>query len=511
MADRLNTHLASTDQSSGHESLSATECPVCSHAPFDKDTATPSRALQTTVKVFLKTEAKKRGIDLKTGEKVAATPKPATREEVNTPAAEVATATPVNTESAVPITEADAGGGGETSVVEEPSADNGETAPLGEVVRTVDHSRPIINDTDSFQTSTDEPHANGQEEEQDGEDESDDDDDVVITTERPEQEEGYQHNGDDRNHMQHDGQETEEQNMQMSQQQSFGGGFDQNNMNGFNNNGNFGNMNMNMMNQMMGMPGFGGMGMPNMMGKSFSSRRIRQNRLIAGAGMPPMGMDPSMMFNGNFGGMGDMSAMMGMGMGMGMGGMNGGMAAGMSDFNGMGGPGFFPNQGNYPQSNAYGNGTRHQNSFNDRGFGRGYGRGFGRGSRGNQFGRGRGGWGYQQQNQYGHNQQFGQNQAGRPQSSSGANAVEAVPQRRASPSYGAGQAPDRISTGPGETSQGTETHGDPDAMDTNDVGTNGADDNANDTKQNGDVDLASQDHQQGKHCRYVLIYSPGLP
>lgn len=159
-----------------------------------------------------------------------------------------------------------------------------------------------------------------------------------------------------------------------------------------------------------------------------------------------MGMDPSMMFNGNFGGnMGDMGMM---GMGMGMGGMGNGMiGGGMGNFGGMGGPGFFPDQGNYMQSN-YGNAQR-QNFSNDRGYGRGFGRGFGRGARGNwnpRGGRG-GGWanqqGYQQQNGF-HQQQNGfhqpHGQQDQPQGfqqgpqRTGANS-EGIPLRRASPVY----------------------------------------------------------------------------
>lgn len=316
----------------------------------------------------------------------------------------------------------------------------------------------------------------------DEEEEEDDDDDVVITTERPPTQDKQPEGEEEEQYGAQNGNQSgaSDENMQMDQQQQ-GFGFDQN-MNSFGN-GNFGNMNMNMngFNPMMGMPGFG-MGMPNMMGKSLSHSHD-PSRLRRSSGM----MDPSMMFNGNFGGMGDMSAMMGMGMN----GMGGNMA-GMGDFNGMGGPGFFPNQGNYMQSN-YGNAHR-QNFFNDRGYGRGYGRGFGRG-RGNQYGRGRGGWGYQQQHQYGHNQQFGQNHGGPQQS--GVNNMEVANQPRASPSYEAVQGRDGAPTTSGDHLPMAEASSGPDAMDTNATeGTNVADESM--AKVNEDGNVAPSQETQGK-------------
>lgn len=281
----------------------------------------------------------------------------------------------------------------------------------------------------------------------DQDEEEDDDDDVVITTEMPEQDE-QQHTPQGEQDEQEYGAQNNDQDKpsdqdmqvdQLQQQQNFG--FNQN----LGNFGNGGDMNMNMNMGMNGfngmMPGFG-MGMPNMMGELPFSSRPPSTRLRRSAGMPGMGMDPSMMFNGNFGGnMGDLSMM-----GMGMGGMgNGMMGGGMGNFGGMGGPGFFPDQGNYMQSN-YGNAQR-QNFSNDRGYGRGYNRGFGRGARGNWNPRGRGGgWGHQQghqqngfhQQQNGFHQQHGQQDQNHgfqqgPQRT-GANS-ESVPPRRASPVY----------------------------------------------------------------------------
>lgn len=198
-----------------------------------------------------------------------------------------------------------------------------------------------------------------------------------------------------------------------------------------------------------------------------------------------MGMDPSMMFNGNFGGnMSDMSMM-----GMGMGGMgNGMMGGGMGNFGGMGGPGFFPDQGNYMQSN-YGNAQR-QNFSNDRGYGRGFGRGFGRGARGNWNPRGRGGgWGHQQGHQQhngvhhpqnGFNQQqghFDQSQGFQqgPQRT-GANS-ESVPPRRSSPVYDGRKATPANPAGVENHDASEDKHGPSDtnmADDTNNTGESSA-------------------------------------
>lgn len=421
--------------------------------------------MQTTTKVFIKNELKKRANESKANAAKAATETPTLQaaDSTSTPnPAPIAAATPADTESASKVAD---GNDGAQDLAAVP-ATNLEAAPTTEVRfdSQICSSHAFSDITSQISdVSMNGVAADGEAAEADQEDEEDDDDDVVITTERPPTEEKQQQGegeGEGQSNTQNEEEgDASDQNMQMDQQQqNFG--FDQN-ASGFGN-GNFGNMNMNMngFNPMMGMPGFG-MGMPNMMGKSHSANRTNTS-LRHTPGM----MDPSMMFNGNFGGMGDMSAMMGMGMN----GMGGGMN-GMGDFNGMGGPGFFPNQGNYMQSN-YGNAHR-QNFFNDRGYGRGYGRGFGRG-RGNQYGRGRGGWGYQQPNQFGHNQQFGQNQQDGPQQS-GANTMDVPNQRRASPSYEAGQGPDGAAAS-GDHLPKTETSADPDAMDTNNAeNTNGAD------------------------------------
>ena len=224
--------------------------------------------------------------------------------------------------------------------------------------------------------------------------------------------------------------------MNEQQQQDFG--FNQNQQ-GFGMD--FNNMN-NAFNPMMGMPNgmMGNFGMmPNMMGKSQPHVQSFQHRsrLRVRQGM----MDPSAMFNSGFGGFGGMNDMNMMNMGMGMGGMNG--MNGMNGFGGMqgmgGGPGFFQGNGyNNQQQQSFGN---HMNpNFNhNRGYGgRGFNRGFGRGGRGFYGGRGRGGW--QNQNQFGHqqnfmnqNQPFQQQNFNQQQDSIDTSAQQGA--RRGSPSY----------------------------------------------------------------------------
>ncbi|PPJ54010.1 hypothetical protein CBER1_03006 [Cercospora berteroae] len=369
------------------ENLDPSECPVCGHTPFKMETAKKANNHRTTIKIFLKTQAGKQGMDI-TGD----TLKPIAAKEATPAPAVEATPTPaVDTETTVaPAEVQEAGADGEPAPGD---------APQGEVEANGDLEHTEVNATDG-----------GQDEEDD--DESDDDD-VVITTERPDNEEQQQHQGQNQEQEQYEeeanGEQMVSQNMPMNQQQGFGG-FDQN-MAGFGN-ANFANMGMNGFNPMMNMMG---MGMPNMMG-------------MPGMGM---GMDPSIMFNGGFGGMGDMSAMMGMN-GMGMGDMSG-----MGNFGGMNGPGFFPNQGNYMQSQNFGNGPR-QNFSYDRGYRGGRG-GFGRGARGN-FARGRGGYGFQQQQYGGQHSDFPPNAPTGPSGArqqSGANTTELANRRRGSPTYDA--------------------------------------------------------------------------
>lgn len=274
----------------------------------------------------------------------------------------------------------------------------------------------------------------------DEEEEDDDDDNIIITTERAGTEA-----------MQQDAQTAERSvvNDDVQMQEQGQSGMEVQQASGFSQNQQqqpgFGNMNFNTMNgfnPMMAMQN-GGMGMPNfgmnmpMMGE-YHVQRMRTmeaiQKLTTGLGMPGMNMDPSMMFNGGFGGMGGMNDMSMMGMGMGgFGGMpNMGMGDPTAGF--FGGP-----QGGY--NSNFGN-QMNQPFHNNRGFGRPYGRGNGRG-RGPGF-RGRGNFGFQNQNQNymsgpqgydGPPQQYMQQQQQAVGSQAGVIEQDAQPARRGSPSY----------------------------------------------------------------------------
>jgi hypothetical protein len=299
--------------------MTATECPVCTHSPFSADTATTAKALRTTVNVFLKTEAKKRGMDIK-----GDTLKPIAAPEPPPPVVE----TPLVDAAPTPGPVGDAEPSVAPAEVEEPAV-NGEASPANalQVRRQLacrQDTRANMEQTgvEEITINGDAAHAVAKITDAEDDDDESDEDDVVITTEYPEVDEQHQQqqeqgHGQEQYHEQANNGGNHDQMMAMNQQQNFGG-FDQN-MATFNNGNNFGNMGMNGFNPMMGMMG---MGMPNMMGKtsfpsssssySRSSHR-QQRRLRKAVGMPGMGMDPSMMFNGGFGGMGDMSAMMNMG------------------------------------------------------------------------------------------------------------------------------------------------------------------------------------------------------
>lgn len=265
--------------------------------------------------------------------------------------------------------------------------------------------------------------------------EEDDDDNVIITTERPEQEieeqERYPSNkshdkaGDDQEVQQTYRNGNGNDNFGFDQNQQGFGGMDFSNINNFN---------PMMMQNGMGMPNFA-MGMQNMMGEY---RRVlnnfKRNTLRRVQGMPGMNMDPSMMFNGGFGGMGGMNDMSMMGMGMGMGNMSG--FGGMPGMGMSGGPGFFPGNGGYNQQ-SFGN-NMHQNFHHNRGYG---GRPYGRGFRGRGWGgynRGRGNWqnhGHFQGTQNYMNQQNYQQQQGFQGDDDSTSIGQQQPNRRGSPTY----------------------------------------------------------------------------
>ena len=275
------------------------------------------------------------------------------------------------------------------------------------------------------------------------EDEDDDDDNVVITTERPEQEveQQQQQHADEELHDQTDQHQAIQQsfdnrdgngngNFGFDQNQQGFGGMDFSNMNNFNP--------MMMMQNGMGLPNFD-MGMQNMMGEYLKVfKDFKEHTLRRAKGMPGMNMDPSMMFNGGFGGMGGMNDMSMMNIGMGMGDMSGfGGMPGMGNMGG--GPGFFPGNGGYNQQSFGNNMHQNQNFHHNRGYG---GRPYGRGFRGRGWGgynRGRGNWqnngGHFQGNQNYMNQQGNQHQQNSPSGDDTSFSGQQQPHRRGSPSY----------------------------------------------------------------------------
>ena len=243
---------------------------------------------------------------------------------------------------------------------------------------------------------------------------------------------------------QHAGEESRDQvDQNQEMQQAYSNGHENGNGNfGFDQNQQgFGGMDFNTMNNFnpmmmqngMGMPNFA-MGMQNMMGKYLQRFKQLRNRLRRAQGMPGMNMDPSMMFNGGFGGMGGMNDMSMMNMGMGMGNMGG--FGGMPGMGMGGGPGLFPGNGGYNQQSIGNN--MHQNFHHNRGYG---GRPYGRGFRGRGWGgynRGRGNW--QNHGQFQGNQNYmNQPNYQQQQSFQGGDDTSSVGQqqggRRGSPSY----------------------------------------------------------------------------
>ncbi|SMR49027.1 unnamed protein product [Zymoseptoria tritici ST99CH_1E4] len=472
-----------------HTSMTATECPICDHSPFSADSCITAKSLQLTVKAFLKTELKKaKELESQAASQVQEPEKNENTAVVPTPTIEESTA---------------AGAGGEKSVVPELAvqksvAHDGERATPSLEATAAEQAVTINgkgiangggNDEGADEVNGDGTQRVGDEQDEDDDEDEYEDDGVTINVDMPSPEEMQKRQSEQAAQAgisNQQGFNASDANTQMDQQQQ---GMD------FNNNqfGNFGPSmmgmggmtgmpGMNAMNGMNGMNGFNpmmnmgawGMGMPNM------------NMM----GMAGMGMDPSMMFGGNFGG--DMG---GMGGPMGMNGMGG------NGMNGMGG--FSHDQGGYSQS-SYGPAHR-QNFSNDRGYGRPYGR-FNRGGRGNQF-RGRGGWGNQPQHQYnngGFNNQFGgynnqqpqniptgpgQNPGGFQRERTGSNAVDpAAAAGRASPTYDPVNRPSAANGEDAETSANEKSA----AADTNShENTNSAGEDAEQGQESGDGELTS--------------------
>ena len=58
---RYTTAAYISNNCTGHSTLPSS-CPVCEHSPLSASDCNPNKALRTTIRVFLKTEEKKRGI-----------------------------------------------------------------------------------------------------------------------------------------------------------------------------------------------------------------------------------------------------------------------------------------------------------------------------------------------------------------------------------------------------------------------------------------------------------------
>ncbi|THV47891.1 hypothetical protein BGAL_0282g00100 [Botrytis galanthina] len=364
-------------------------CPVCEHTPVASEDCKPHKSLRTTIKVFLRTEEKKR-VDA------------AAKQSKETPPATPADALPTPTES-----NSLAGPVDSTPNVQE------DTASSNEVQTDTESAKPADNNIASAEAGASEEAqseahdvpqpsieeiAPGQESEEDAKQV-----DAPVDGD----------NGEENDTAEKEGQDGAAQNVAFGS----GFGFDQSSSGGF--------------------PGMGFSGDFNPM----QMMMAMQNGMAPGSfgnfpmmGMPGMNMDPmtmqNMMMNGGFGGAG--MGMNGMNMGMGMGNFDGGVNSGFNNgwnsqqswnvgpdnFNhpnaaGMG-PGDygannsgFPqnaagfNQGNYGRANQY---NDHQNSYSQF-----QGRGRGRGRGGWQQNRGGYGHGY---NDHSHNSQqlFGQGQ-----------------------------------------------------------------------------------------------------
>ncbi|KAH9832678.1 hypothetical protein Tdes44962_MAKER00157 [Teratosphaeria destructans] len=329
------------------------DCPVCGHSPLDSTELKPNKSLRISVNVWLRTEYKKR---FKSGNAVEADP---------TPASEAAPAVVESIETPAP-----AAGSNGTPAPATISEGGAETLPVRRAAE-ADAVHGAANGDSEVPAEADQPHPTPAEEApaeeaEDGDaegDEDEDKDDVDFILERPEemqQEQGL-----------HDGNNGQQQEMDMQQHQSNMGG--QQSFNGMG----------------LGGTGFGGdmSGMGGMHG-----------------GFNPMmgGVNMGMPFGDMMGGMGSimnpmqMLQMMNMGGGMDMGMMGGMGPMGMGGFNGMG-PGGMNMGYNGPNgynNQQYGNPNFAGQNFSRGGYGRG-GRGF-RGNRGFQNAynpRGRGGYG----------------------------------------------------------------------------------------------------------------------
>ncbi|KAG9237151.1 hypothetical protein BJ875DRAFT_533101 [Amylocarpus encephaloides] len=343
------------------QSALPSSCPVCEHTPVSADDCKPNKALRTTIKIFLRTEEKKR--EALRAKEAKAWPPAAALEADPTPVEPTPTAEPVVEASQ------------ETSAVaavKEPAEDE-VAAPLS----AVDDGNPDQAQEDVPQQSIEEI-APGQE--------------ATAEGDAQQAEEGIDEKEDkDVTETGADGEKP------------AGFGFDSVTAGGFPMG--FGGE-MNAMQQMMMIQN--GMG-----GAAFGNFPMM--------GMPSMNMDPmtmqNMFMNGGFGAAG--MGMGGMPMGMGMGGFDGGMGTGFN--NGWNGQQSWSNDNSFnPNAAGMGPGDYGANNFGNASHANGYnqGNGYGRGNHYNDYqnnfgsgyrgrGRGRGGYG---RGGYGHgsNEAFSQ-------------------------------------------------------------------------------------------------------
>ncbi|TVY39289.1 hypothetical protein LSUB1_G004733 [Lachnellula subtilissima] len=327
------------------QSTLPSSCPVCEHTPVSAEDCKPNKSLRTTIKVFLRTEEKKR--EAARLKEAKASP-PATPLVVETPA--LVDPTPAEIIKDAPPAEIQAEEATPAEQIEQAPAKPADEVPAAQ--QDIPHQSI-------------EEIAPGQESMEDG--------DVDKTEEKAE----------------NDAKDGEG----VSQTPAFGAGmgFDPSVAGGFPGMGFGGDMTQMM--QMMAMQngmGAGGFGNFPMMG-------------MPGMGMDPMSMQNAMMNGGGFGANG-----MGMNMGMGMAGFDGGMGTGFNNgWNGQQNWNVGTDNFNHPNAAAMGHGdygsnnsgySSHSAGYNQSNYGRGnHHNDYSQGYRGRGRGRGgysRGGYGY---------------------------------------------------------------------------------------------------------------------
>ncbi|OHE95646.1 pre-mRNA-splicing factor 38B [Colletotrichum orchidophilum] len=359
-------------------------CPVCEHSPVSADDCTPLKSLRTTIKVFIRTQEKKRDEARSRDAKDSAPP------------------TPVDAKPNAPIA-----GPSETPAVETPPQpvvvpNVREENADAQATPVVDANVANTTDVDATAAQNHDNPPNHDEEPVISKGEDDDDETVIITGDETAADGSKITRSQEDEAADNDGVEGDDANAN-----------DGANFNGVNG-GNFSNMNFtgngdfNQMQMMMAMQN--GMG-----SNSFGNFPMM--------GMPGMGMDPmamqNMYMNGGYGPQG-----------MGMGGFGGGFGSGSNNWNGQQSWNF--GQDNFNSANAAGMGSGDYGNYNS-----GFQSGYNQGNYGHQFndyrrnnygnrgrGRGRGFYGgggygrggYQQYGGYGDQghaqQQYGNNMHG---------------------------------------------------------------------------------------------------